>query len=175
MAAKKRKAAKRKKRSSKGKRKSAKYKLADAMGIDPNSLEQMLRQVFPGGFGGAADASAGEIMPMEMVQEIKRLADEAEDKVVVRKDFVALPDNVDVILSAASSTSSASEALPFYEKAVAAGERTIGKKAFREWTGDFWGGVKRVPTCGQSRDWPSAFGPSADARRPSSIFRTCYA
>lgn len=139
MAAKKRKATKkkRKRRSSQGKRKSDRFTLAEIMGVDSESLDQMFRQMFPGGFVGAADSPAGEITPLEMVPDIMRSGDGLEGMDLAMEESATCPD-LDMLLYRAASAPAASETLALYEEAVAAGERAIGEKSFREWTGHFW-------------------------------------
>jgi tetratricopeptide (TPR) repeat protein len=88
-----------------------------------------------------ADRQAQEIMydAWEAPDSRKRIA-------LARQALELSPDCADVyVLLAEEAASSLEETLELYRKSVEAGERSIGKKAFEEYAGHFWGFLETRP------------------------------
>ena len=70
----------------------------------------------------------------------------AKRRVVIAFQALAVsPDCADAYVVLAEATPSITEAMSFYLLGVSAGERAIGKKAFKEYTGGFWGVLETRP------------------------------
>lgn len=121
------------------KKKSNKIKNAGAM--DLASFEGLLSDMF-----GDSD----EETPLRKAQDIMYDAWEVSDPkrrvALARKAFEISPDCADAyVLLAEETASSLPEALQLYRQGVEAGERALGKEAFEEDVGHFWGILETRP------------------------------
>lgn len=92
----------------------------------------------------------GRRNPVDQAQEIIYLAWEASSKkrrvALAQKALEIFPDCTDAYNILAEETAkTAQQALDLYLKGVQAGERTLGKKAFKELAGSFWGFLETRP------------------------------
>ncbi len=109
----------------------------------PESLEAMMSALFGGGRQGEPSAvdEAQQIMyeAWEATTPQRRVA-------LTLKALKASPDCADAyVLLAEEAASSLEEALDLYRKGVEAGERALGKDAFKEDVGHFWGILETRP------------------------------
>lgn len=109
----------------------------------PESLEAGLYALFGGGRRGESSAvdEAQEIMydAWEATTPQRRVA-------LALKALKASPDCADAyVLLAEEAASSLEEAIALYRKGVEAGERALGKDAFKEDVGYFWGILETRP------------------------------
>ena len=95
------------------------------------------------------DILASPDSPLSQAQHIMyRAFDEpnARERVqLARKALATGPDCADAYVLLAEHAASPKEALELHEQGVAAGERAIGKKAFQEAVGHFWGILETRP------------------------------
>jgi hypothetical protein len=103
---------------------------------DPRAIEGQMRRLL-GGPGGEGDS------PLDRAQALIYQAfaeDDPKRRVRRAKEALAVsPDCADAYVLLAENARSRKEALALYEQAVAAGERALGRKAFEELAGHFWG------------------------------------
>ena len=64
---------------------------------------------------------------------------------LIRRALALSPDCADAYVLLAERSSTPSEARPFYERAVAAGERALGPEAFKDPDRAFWGDISTRP------------------------------
>jgi tetratricopeptide (TPR) repeat protein len=104
-------------------------------------MERQLRQLLGGQGGGGP--------PQDRAQDLMYQAFESSDpEEQVRLAEAALdlwPDCADAYFLLAGYAPTRKSALELYEKAVAAGERALGPRAFREDAGHFWGILETRP------------------------------
>jgi len=92
---------------------------------------------------------------------------------LARKALAISPDCADAYVLLAAAANSPAETLELYRKGLAAGERAIGKRAFEDDVGLFWGILETRPymhacaclapslwDCGQHVNWTFVFGTS---------------
>jgi hypothetical protein len=107
------------------------------------------RRAIEGKMWNMFGASAGPGGPLDEAQQIMYSAfDErspAKRAALARKALGRSPDCADAYVLLAEQADSAKEALHLYEQAVAAGERALGPRAFREDVGHFWGLLETRP------------------------------
>jgi tetratricopeptide (TPR) repeat protein len=111
---------------------------------DRRAIEGVLRNVM----GNALRGSAAE-GPLDQSQDLMYMAFEstdAEKRVKLAQRALELsPDCADAYVVLAESAQSSREALEHYQKAVAAGERALGPRVFRDDVGQFWGLLETRP------------------------------
>lgn len=110
---------------------------------DRRAMERMMRQL-------AADLGdeQREETPLDRAQEVMYRAFDASAAEQVRLARQALEisrDCADAYVLLAEHASTSDEAQELYEQGVAAGERTLGPKAFVEHAGHFWGVLETRP------------------------------
>ncbi|HEV2366165.1 MAG TPA: hypothetical protein VGS12_18450 [Caulobacteraceae bacterium] len=108
--------------------------------VNRSLMESMLSQVVASRTSFAVD-EAQEIMfdAWEAADHRRRIA-------LAKKALAISRDCADAyVLLAQESTPSAEAALKMYQRGVAAGERALGKKAFKEDVGMFWGLIETRP------------------------------
>ena len=103
-----------------------------------------------GGLFGDGDGDAGGRTPLDAAQQLIYDAWEAPTvrKAVelARKALTSSPDCADAyVLLAQDAARDPGEALELYAKGVAAGERALGKRAFKRDVGYFWGLLETRP------------------------------
>jgi ST7 protein len=110
---------------------------------DRRVIEGAMRSVV-GGLGG----SRGET-PLHMAQDVMYKAfqsnDPKERAELARQALELSPDCADAYVLLAEQSRSRKEALELLENAVEAGERALGKKAFKDDVGFFWGRIETRP------------------------------
>ena len=90
----------------------------------------------------------GPETPLDRAEEIMYQAFEARGLQQIRLARKALeisPDCADAYVLLAEHAKTADEAQKLYEQGVAAGERALGKQAFEEYVGHFWGVLETRP------------------------------
>ena len=110
---------------------------------DRRAMERVMREV-AAGLGG----ERGEETPLDRAQEVMYRAFEAsgaEQVRLARKALEISPDCADAYVLLAEHAQTAEEARKHYEQGVAAGERALGKQAFEEYAGHFWGILETRP------------------------------
>ncbi|HOG18195.1 MAG TPA: hypothetical protein PLB96_12715 [Syntrophales bacterium] len=122
------------------KKKPANKRNADIIPLSTIHFEAMLSDVAGGGKRRAIDEA----------QQVMYDAWEAKTKksriALAKKALAISPDCADAyVLLAEEGATSVEEALSFYKQGMQAGERAIGKKAFREDVGYFWGLLETRP------------------------------
>ena len=126
-----------KKRKSSGKRSDEEQNPPEAMLPDRRIMERVMRE-FAAGLGG----EQGEETPLDRAQEVMYQAFEAtgaEQVRLARKALKISRDCADAYVLLAEHAPTAEEARKLYEQGMAAGERALGKQAFEEHAGYFWG------------------------------------
>jgi tetratricopeptide (TPR) repeat protein len=111
---------------------------------NPVVMEQMLRQL---GLGGPGDVMPSD-SPLDRAQNLVYDAMEAPPARRVKLARQALeisPDCADAYILLADGAESAEKAVELYQQGVEAGERAIGKKAFKQHKGYFWGMLETRP------------------------------
>lgn len=111
---------------------------------DRRMMEKILHQLLPGSDPGRSRKASA----LEEAQEVMYDAFEAPGDRGIRLAQKALsisPDCADAYVFLAEQTRRLEDALQLYEEGVAAGERALGKKAFREYEGSFWGFLETRP------------------------------
>ena len=115
----------------------------DLMLPDRRALERVMREV-AAGLGG----ERVEETPLDRAQEVMYQAFEAagaEQVRLARKALEISPDCADAHVLLAEHAETAEEARKHFEQGVAAGERVLGKQAFEEYVGQFWGVLETRP------------------------------
>ena len=101
------------------------------------------------GFMGEMLGAPAAGTPLDEAQELMYQAfgtPDTEERIKLAKQAIDLsPDCADAYVLLAEQTKSRKEALDLFEKGVAAGERALGPKAFREDVGHFWGLLETRP------------------------------
>ena len=129
---------KRKKAKAKQK-KSTRIKDLGAIGLA--SHEGMLSDMF-----GDSDEETPLRKAQDMMYDAWEVTNPKQRIALARKALEISPDCADAyVLLAEETTSSLSEALNLYRQGVEAGERALGKEAFEEDVGDFWGILETRP------------------------------
>jgi tetratricopeptide (TPR) repeat protein len=101
--------------------------------------------------GQIVDGQVPHRAPQTPIEEAQEIMYEAFDAVgrrqlqLIHKALAICPDCVDAHVLLAERCGDPEEALVHYERGVAAGERTLGPKAFEEDAGHFWGVLKTRP------------------------------
>ncbi|MGA2616370.1 MAG: hypothetical protein ABSF26_02095 [Thermoguttaceae bacterium] len=106
-------------------------------------MERVLREI-TAGLGGEKGAET----PLDRAQEVMYQAFEAsgaEQVRLARKALEISPDCADAYVLLAEHARTVEEARKHYEQGVAAGERALGKQAFEEHAGEFWGFLETRP------------------------------
>jgi tetratricopeptide (TPR) repeat protein len=101
------------------------------------------------GFLGKISDSPAAGTPLDEAQELMYQAfgtADTEERAKLAEQAIDLsPDCADAYVLLAEQTKSRKEALDLFEKGVAAGERALGPRAFREDVGHFWGLLETRP------------------------------
>jgi tetratricopeptide (TPR) repeat protein len=90
------------------------------------------------GTGGLADGDTPESRAQDLVYQAFDTDDPAERARLARQALELWPDSADAYVILAEQAPSRKAALELYEQGVAAGERALGEKVFREHAGHFW-------------------------------------
>lgn len=110
---------------------------------DRRAMEKIMRQV-----AAELGGEKGPETPLDRAQEIMYEAFEASGSQQVRLARKALeisPNCVDAYVLLAEHAKTADEAQKLYEQGLAAGERALGRQAFEEYAGHFWGFLETRP------------------------------
>ncbi|MCC6125258.1 MAG: hypothetical protein IT426_09870 [Pirellulales bacterium] len=110
---------------------------------DRRAMEKILRELTDDLVGGRRKDT-----PLDRAQELMYQAFEASPAKrirLARKALTISPDCADAYVLLAENAGTAGEAQELYEQGVAAGERAIGKKGFKEHAGHFWGVLETRP------------------------------
>lgn len=111
--------------------------------LDWRALEGVMQQMFAGVGGG------GGRTPLECAQELIYDAFEAdsdqEQIALARQALKISPDCADAYVLLAEHAETLEQALELNQQGVAAGERALGKRFFRENAGRFWGLLETRP------------------------------
>lgn len=111
---------------------------------DRRFLEAIIHQFLP----ESGRPRSKKARALERAQELIYNAFEArgaEQVRLARKALEICPDCADAYVLLAAHSTNLREALELYEQGVAAGERALGKKAFQEYEGHFWGFLETRP------------------------------
>lgn len=108
---------------------------------DPISFEGMLSDMF-----GDTEEETPLKKAQDMIYDAWEIATPKRRIELARKALEVSMDCADAyVLLAEEAATSPSEALDFYRQGVEAGERVLGKEAFEEDVGDFWGILETRP------------------------------
>lgn len=109
---------------------------------DPMAMEGWIRnQLLAAPGGGSADYRA-----QQMMYDAWETPDRGRRVALARKALEMWPDCADAWeLLAEDATATPEDALNFYEQGVQAGERALGKRAFKDDAGHFWGILETRP------------------------------
>lgn len=110
--------------------------------FDPRLMDRVFSEIFGGAFGLAVDADVDDEaqQAQQLIYEAWEESRPARRIQLARQALAISPDCADAyVLLAEEAAESAEDALPLCEQAVAAGERVLGPKYFRENAGHFWG------------------------------------
>ncbi len=110
---------------------------------DWRAIEGQMWSLLPG-LGGRATADT----PLDRAQEIMYEAFEAggaKQLALAKRALEVCPDCADAYVVLAEHAGTLEEALRLNEEGVAAGQRALGKEAFKEWVGRFWGVLETRP------------------------------
>jgi tetratricopeptide (TPR) repeat protein len=112
---------------------------------DWRAMDQIMRQFL----GGLEDEDGGGDTPSGRAQDLVYQAFDsdspAERARLARQALKISPDCADAFVLLAENAESPEEALELYKQGMDAGERAIGKKAFKECEGLFWGYMETRP------------------------------
>ncbi len=111
---------------------------------DPRSLEGLLHQIL----SEVSPQTSKKASRLERAQDLVYEAFEAEGEERIRLAEEALevsPDCADAYVLLAEQCEDLKDAIALYTEGVAAGERALGKKAFREYAGHFWQAIETRP------------------------------
>jgi len=124
----------------KKKKATSKKQGADIVPFSPKSFEGMLTGMFGGGKRRAVDVAQEVIYDAwEATTKKRRIA-------LARKALEISPDCADAyLILAETEAASRDDVIALYRKGVEAGERAIGKKAFKNDVGHFWGLLETRP------------------------------
>ena len=123
-------------------------------------------------FGGpAAETPLGQAQ--DLMYKAFEIADIQERIKLAKRAIELSPDCADAYVVLAENAAHRKEALEFYEKGVAAGERALGPKAFQEDVGHFWGLLETRPYMRAGKVWLMPSGRWRDTRRRSLTSRNC--
>jgi tetratricopeptide (TPR) repeat protein len=104
-------------------------------------MEGIMQQMLPGGARGDS--------PLEQAQEVMYQAfdtpSESKRMALAKKALRISPDCADAYVLLAEHATTHEEALKLYEQGLAAGERALGKRGFKEYAGQFWGALETRP------------------------------
>lgn len=106
------------------------------------------RRVIEGMMQGLFREAEEARTPLEQAQQLMYTAFELEGDertAVAREALEISPDCADAYVALAESAETLEQALGFYQQGVAAGERALGKKVFKEYRGHFWGFLESRP------------------------------
>ncbi len=117
-------------------------------GLDPDALpffDRRAMESMMAGFGGSQQAG-----PLQKAQERMYQAWEEQNpkrRIALAREALKLSaDCADAyVLLAEEEAKTLGEALNYYQEGVAAGERALGKAAFQEYVGHFWGLLETRP------------------------------
>lgn len=132
-----------KKRRSPGKRSENQQERPEGVLPDRRVFERTMRELVAG-----LDERRREETPLDRAQEVMYQAFEAKGAARVRLARKALeisPDCADAYVVLAEQAAAPEEARQYYEQGMAAGERALGKQAFEEHAGHFWGVIETRP------------------------------
>src|SRR5579864_4579247 len=104
--------------------------------LDPRVGEKLLSQLV-GGFSGPG-VNDQQIEAEDFLQEAYRAEDEDEQFHLALKALQAWPDYADAYVLLAEQARNPKDALELYHRGLAAAERVLGPKIFKEWGGQFW-------------------------------------
>lgn len=110
---------------------------------DRRALEELMRQL-----AGNLEGKRPEETPLDRAQDLIYQAFDAPPAKQVRLARQALeisPDCADAHVLLAENSKTIEEALGHFQEGVAAGERALGKKGFKEFEGHFWGFMETRP------------------------------
>ncbi len=130
------------KKKQKGKKPGRQSNSGGELPFDRRAMERAMQQFAQQLFGG-------EDTPLSQAQEMVYAAYDEDDprrrESLARQALELCADCADAYVLLAEEAESLEESLNRYEQAVAAGERAIGKKAFRKLEGEFWGHLETRP------------------------------
>ncbi len=104
------------------------------------SLKGLSRQLF-----GGSDVETPLDRAQDLMYEAFGQRDPAVRVKLANKALAISPDCADAYVLLAENARSRKEALEYFEKGVAAGERALGPEAFEEHAGHFWGVLETRP------------------------------
>jgi len=115
--------------------------LPEELTFDFRALEGAMRQLMWEPTESGSQLEAAQQLMCEAFEE----SDPRRQMKLARKALEISPDCADAYVLLAEYASTLPEALQLYEQGVAAGERALGKKAFEEYAGHFWGFLETRP------------------------------
>lgn len=122
------------------KKSTSKKQGADIVPFSPKSFEGTLTGIFGGGKRRAID------MAQEVIYEAWEATTKKRRIALARKALEISPDCADAyLILAETEAASIEDVINLYRKGVEAGERVIGKKAFKNDVGHFWGLLETRP------------------------------
>lgn len=132
------------------KKSSRKAKAKPSKGRPKNEHEPVLpdRRTIEGLMHGLFQGHGEGQTPLDQAQQLMYTAfdlDSDQRVALAREALEISPDCADAYVALAEEAQTADEALELYRRGVAAGERALGKKAFKQYRGQFWGFLETRP------------------------------
>lgn len=111
--------------------------------FDRRALEGIMRGLLGDALGQSDESPLGKAQ--RLIDEAFYASDPRERAKIARQALEVCPDCADAYVLLAEGAKTRKESLESYEQAVAAGERALGPKAFKEDVGHFWGLLETRP------------------------------
>ncbi len=127
------------------KRGRSKAKDADLMAalanINPRMMEKALRELF----AEPREIASNTDRALDLIEQAFDTADPDRCVQLAQKALGLDPDCADAYLLLAENACSSKESIDLLRQGVAAGERAIGEKRFKQYAGHFWGHIETRP------------------------------
>jgi tetratricopeptide (TPR) repeat protein len=114
---------------------------------DPQMMKQLIRQ-FVGMLDNESPRETLKESPLDRAQDLAYQAMEsapAKQVQLAKRALAISSDCADAYVLLAENATTVEEAMTQYKHGVEAGERALGKKAFKEYAGNFWGFIETRP------------------------------
>jgi tetratricopeptide (TPR) repeat protein len=117
--------------------------LAALASFNPRMMEKALRELFADNKSGKSASNAERAM--ELIDQAIETPDPDQCVQLAQQALSLYPDCADAYLLLAESACSSKESIDLLRQAVAAGERAVGEKRFKQYAGHFWGHLETRP------------------------------